>query len=107
MPRRGTIPNWGNDVLQHADFSGIQIQAQSIIGAVGEESVDVYAFLMQEFGRGSITNNTVFQFVYRAFYRLNNVGLSGAFLSKYFELMEAERRQNSVDIYSVAKILFE
>ncbi len=43
------------------DFSKIEANAQQIVGAIGRESVDVYVFLSNEFDRGSITENHVFQ----------------------------------------------
>ena len=98
---------WGKGALRDADFSHIEHDHQAIVRAVGQESVDVYVFLANEFARGSITENLVFQFVYRSFYRLDGIGLTQEFKKEYFELMEAARLQKSVDVRSLAKVLFD
>ncbi|HUI43757.1 MAG TPA: hypothetical protein VL523_17490, partial [Terriglobia bacterium] len=38
------------------------------------EWIDVYQFFQGEFERGPVTENRVFQFVYRSFYRMDNAG---------------------------------
>ena len=50
---------------------------------VGRESVDVYLFLCDEFARGPVTQNYLFQFVYCSFYRLDNAGLTPEFKFSY------------------------
>ena len=51
------------------------------------ESVDVYLFLKDEYKKGNIKDNTVFQFVFRSYYRLDNAGLTDEFKKRYFELL--------------------
>ncbi|MCX6720336.1 MAG: hypothetical protein NTW11_00835 [Candidatus Staskawiczbacteria bacterium] len=68
-----------------------------ILLKITQESVDVYLFLKNEYKKGNIKNNTLFQFVFRSFYRLDNAGLSDEIKNHYFELM-AEGKNNLEDI---------
>jgi hypothetical protein len=104
--RTGTAIEWGKNALRNADFSNIVQGHQTIVSGVGQESVDVYRFLGEQFERGSVTENHVFQFVYRSFYLLDRAGLTDAFKKKYFETMEAARGK-SVDIRSLARAFFD
>jgi hypothetical protein len=87
-------------------LSGIEADAEQIVGAIGQEAIDVYGFLCAEFARGPATKNYVFQFVYRSFYRLDNAGLRDDFKAKYFELMEKSRNLTNIDISGMAMELF-
>ncbi len=109
MKRRkaGSVLDWGNGALRDADLSNIMHGLPIILSDIGQESVDVYLFLTDEFARGSAADNFLFQFVYRSYYRLDGVGLTRAFKKRYFELMENERQTTEVDIRSVAEALFE
>ena len=71
-----------------------------ILLRVDIESIDVYRFLRDEYKKGSINSNNVFQFVFRSYYRLDNAGLGDALKKKYFELL-ANRQDN------LKKILLE
>jgi hypothetical protein len=98
--------NWGNDALRGDDFSDIMQNCRNILNGIGQESVDVYHFLAEQFARGSVTENLLFQFVYRSFYGLDNAGLTEEFKKKYFELMEAARGK-VVDIRCLSEVLFD
>ncbi|MGA2301474.1 MAG: hypothetical protein ABSG77_12380 [Candidatus Acidiferrum sp.] len=87
------------------DLAALNKNAQVIVEAIGREAVDVYLFLSDEFPRGPVTQNFVFQFVYRSFYRLDNAGLTPEFKSAYFECMEDARRGSTVDIAAIVKEL--
>lgn len=89
------------------DLSDLIENAGPIVDAIGRESVDVYLFLSDEFTRGPITQNHVFQFVYRSFYRLDNAGLGPKFKSVYFDLLETSRSSSEVDLGSLAKRLHD
>jgi len=84
----------------------IEDNAQSIIDDLSYESIDVYKFLKNEFLRGSITRNYLFQFVFRSFYRLDNAGLTNEFKIAYFELLEHYRNQSNIDIEEVLVKLY-
>jgi hypothetical protein len=88
------------------DLSDIETNAKEIVQGVGRESVDVYGFLADEFGRGSVSENYVFQFTYRSFYRLDNAGLTSQFKREYFVLLDAARNLPEVDLPGVTRKLF-
>ena len=54
---------------------------------ITRESVGVYLFLKDEYKKGNVKNNIVFQFVFRSYYRLDNAGLTDEFKKRYFELL--------------------
>ncbi len=58
-----------------------------ILSYIDIESVDVYRFLKNEYKKGPINDNAVFQFVFRSYYRLDNAGLGDGLKKKFFELM--------------------
>jgi hypothetical protein len=89
------------------DFTGIVKNAVAIIKEIGQESVDVYLFLFDEFRRGPILDNHVFQFVYRSFYRIDNAGLRPEFKAAYFHLLEEFRDSSEIDLRYVAEKLHE
>ncbi len=88
------------------DLSGIEVNCDSIVQKDGREAVDVYAFLADEFARGSVVENYVFQFMYRSYYRLDNAGLTDAFKSRYFELLEESRDLRDIDLRRLVKELY-
>lgn len=100
MPkRRGT----GHELAAIArTVAALNENAQVTVEAVGKEAVDVYLFLCHEFARSPVTQNCLFQFVYRSFYRLDNAGLTREFKSAYFECMEDARDGSSVDLAGIA-----
>ncbi len=89
------------------DLSDIEKNSEEIVRAIGHESVEVYRFLSDEFSRGSILENFVFQFTYRSFYRLDSAGLTPEFKQKYFVLLEKARNQPDVDLTGIIRQLFE
>jgi hypothetical protein len=88
------------------DLSDIEGNADSIVRAIGPEAVDVYGFLADEFARGSVVGNYVFQFTFRSFYRLDNAGLTPEFKSKYFALLEASREVREIDLRRLVEDLY-
>jgi hypothetical protein len=89
-----------------SNLSEIEVSAERIVDLIGRESVDVYVFLSEMFGGGSINENRVFQFVYRSFYGLDNAGLTPEFKSKYFALLEEARGLSHPDLRSIARTLY-
>jgi len=69
------------DKIDHPlrDLSEIDGNAEPVVRAIGREAVDVYGFLSDQFTRGPVVGNHVFQFVYRSFYRLDSAGLTPEF----------------------------
>lgn len=84
----------------------INDNAETIIESLEEESVAVYVFLYNEFLKGDITLNPVFQFVYRSFYRLDNAGLTPEFKTAYFELLQQYRSEHSIDPVDIVNELY-
>ena len=66
----------------------INNHTQAIIDNISYESIEVYNFLRKEYEKKNITDNYLFQFVYRSFYRLDNAGLPAEFKTEYFNLLE-------------------
>jgi hypothetical protein len=91
--------------MKRPDLAALNENAQVIVDAIGRESVDVYLFLSDEFARGPVTQNCLFQFVYRSFYRLDNAGLTPEFKSAYFECMEEARACLEVDLAAIVEKL--
>ena len=93
--------------MRRPDLAVLIDNAQLIVEGIGGESVDVYLFLSDEFARGPVTQNSVFQFVYRSFYRIDNAGLTPEFKSAYFQCLERSRAALEVDLGVIAKKLHE
>jgi hypothetical protein len=74
-----------------------------------KESIEVYKFLIANFrATENITQNEVFKFIFRSFYRLDNAGLTNEFKSEYFSIMQEYRSLNNFTndtILSIAKRL--
>jgi len=90
---------------KYPDFADIERNADYIVKEIGRESVDVYTFISGEYEKAQISGNSVFQFIYRSFYRLDNAGLTREFKDHYFQLMDSCRDQESVDIEALTRAL--
>ena len=66
-------------------------QQDEILSNLNFESIDVYLFLKNEYEKGNILNNFVFQFVFRSYYRLDSAGLSDKIKKHYFELLAGKQ----------------
>lgn len=62
--------------------------SEQIIQNLQQENIDVYKFVQREFKKGNISKNTIFQFAFRSFYRLDSAGLTPKFKERFFELFE-------------------
>ena len=89
------------------NINNLCVNAPSIVRGVERESLDVYLFISDQFRKGSITQNHLFQFVYRSFYRLDNAGLTPQFKAEYFKIMEEFRNANYLDLATLSKQLYE
>ncbi len=85
----------------------IDYNTQIIIDNISHESIDVYGFLKSQFENSNVTQNYLFQFVYRSFYRLDNAGLTTQFKTEYFNLMQEYRQLDSFDFATILERLFE
>lgn len=84
----------------------INNHTQAIIDNISYESIEVYNFLRKEYEKKNITDNYLFQFVYRSFYRLDNAGLPAEFKTEYFNLLERYSKPNHFfDFHTILKKL--
>lgn len=78
----------------------------AVLGNLKLESLAVYEFLQSRYGQApDVSQDSVFQFVFRSFYRLDNAGLSDSFKVHYFEIMQQER--NSSVEFDIARVCRE
>jgi hypothetical protein len=87
--------------MRNPDLAALINNAPDIVEGIGREAVDVYLFLSDQFIKGPVTQNHLFQFVYRSFYRLDNAGLTPEFRTAYFECLEDARGKAMVDIAAI------
>jgi hypothetical protein len=74
-----------------------------------KESIEVYKYLITNFrATENVTQNEVFKFIFRSYYRLDNAGLTNEFKSEYFSIMQEYRSLDTITndtILSIAKRL--
>jgi hypothetical protein len=79
----------------------IENNALQIINNIDFKSISYYNFLKSEFEKSNVTENYIFQSVFRSFYGLDNVGFSEEFKQDYFKLLEKYRTQQGIDVEKV------
>lgn len=85
----------------------INNNAQAIVNNISHESIDVYNFLKTQFDNNNVTENYLFQFVYRSFYRIDNAGLTSVFKTEYFNILEEYRQLDNFDFAIILQRLYE
>ncbi len=65
----------------------IDEKQDDILDNLNLESIKVYSFLKDEYVKGNIQENSVFQFVFKSFYGMNQAGLSDDQKRRFFELL--------------------
>jgi len=88
-------------------WENINKHAAQIVENIALESIDVYLFLSEEFQKGDVCKNYLFQFVFRSFYRIDNAGLTYEFKERYFELIEEARASGKLDFRYLSEALFQ
>lgn len=88
------------------DTEKINESAEAIIANLNEESIAVYCFIQDQWISGTITENKLFQFVFRSFYRIDNAGLTDVFKTRYFQLLE-ETRGATPNIQEICNELYK
>ncbi len=58
-----------------------------ILSKIDKEDIVIYLFLKNEYEKGDVENNKLFQFVFRSFYRLDSAGLGNKLKEHYFNLL--------------------
>ena len=81
----------------------IDEKQDDILSNLKLESIAVYSFLKNEYAKGNILNNLVFQFVFRSYYRLDNAGLSNEIKSRFFQLLA----QKQINLGTILSELYE
>jgi hypothetical protein len=78
-----------------------------IYDRISEEDIDVYVFLMERFqsSKRHISNDHLFQFIYRSYYRLDNAGLTNEFKTEYFKIMEGLSDCIEIDLRAICNRL--
>jgi hypothetical protein len=89
------------------DTNAINENAHTIISRIGREPLEVYRFLRKRFETENVARDALFQFVFRSFYRLDNAGLTAPFKTRYFELLEENRRVFEPDLRELTLALYE
>lgn len=92
------------EILEISDW--IEIHSTEIIENINQESIDVYNFLKSEFKKSNVSENYLFQFVFRSFYRIDNAGLTPEFKNEYFKILEQNRNKNQFDFEKVLRRLY-
>jgi len=93
-----------NKIIEIAEW--IENHSTQIIKSIDQESVDVYNFLKKQFSESNITENYLFQFVFRSFYRIDNAGLTPEFKIEYFKILEQNRNEKQFDFKKVLRKLY-
>ena len=84
----------------------IENNSTEIIENIDFESVEVYNFLKSQFEISNVTENYLFQFVFRSFYRLDNAGLTPKFKIEFFRILEEIRNQKTFNFEEILKQLY-
>lgn len=79
-------------------------QQDKILSNIEAESISVYLFLKDEYAKGNVQDNTLFQFVFRSYYRLDNGGLGVNVKKRYFELLADSRNDLKEILLELYKI---
>ncbi len=94
MEQNKKISDWINenkiDIIQNIDY----------------ESVEVFKFLTNEYNNSDVSENFLFQFIYRSYYRLDLAGLSKEFKTEYFKIMQEFRYTGNIDILEIIEKLY-
>ena len=88
-------------------ISIIKDKDEQIIKNFNRESVEVYVFLKNQFDNTRVSNNYLFQFVFRSFYRLDGIGISTEWKNKYFQIMQENKNKSEIDFKDILKKLYE
>lgn len=83
-------------------MTAVEANRVQVIDALDAESPAVYAFLMNRFAHSDVSQDPIFQFVFRSFYRLDLGGLTRDFKSEYFATLQRLRGASTVDLAELA-----
>lgn len=64
----------------------------AVFNNLQKESIAVYSYLINKFQKTEdVSNNEVFKFIFRSFYRIDNAGLTLEFKNEYFKILQDYR----------------
>ncbi|SFC95158.1 hypothetical protein SAMN04487907_1233 [Zunongwangia mangrovi] len=87
--------------------SWIKNNAKEIIANIEYESIEVYEYLSRQFKESDVSENPLFQFVYRSYYRIDNAGLTQEFKKEYFNLLEEFKVKKELEIIEIIDRLYK
>jgi hypothetical protein len=79
---------------------------KAIFAIIGNEGITIYNFLVCRFKAGNITKDYIFQFCFRSFYQLDSAGLTSEWKTEFFNILEANRNSEPINIDDIAKKLY-
>ncbi|UOR11282.1 hypothetical protein [Halobacillus amylolyticus] len=82
-------------------------EQEKVVNKIPREKVDVYVYLNQDFDNTYVPDDTIYQFVFRHFFKLDNPSLTREFETEYFKLMEEQRDQERPNIVQITKRLYD
>ncbi len=82
-------------------------KAYEIVNKISIEDINIYLYIMNRYREleGKIHSDTLFQFIYKAYYQLNSAGLSDEFKNGYFQLMANLYKKEELDLFEICKSL--
>lgn len=78
-----------------------------VVNEIPKEKLDVYLYLHSVFQDTYVPDDTLYQFIFRHFFRLDNPSLTDEFQVQYFKLMEEQRGFERPNIVHITKSLYE
>ncbi|ASF40867.1 hypothetical protein CEH05_17575 [Halobacillus halophilus] len=80
---------------------------ENVVNKIPQEKLDVYLYLHREFQNTYVPDDSLYQFIFRYFFRLDNPSLTNEFETSYFKLMEEQRKEERPNIVQITKSLYE
>ncbi len=80
---------------------------EKVVNHIPLEKLDVYVYLQTVFHDTYVPDDTLYQFIFRHFFRLDNPSLTKEFEIFYFKLMEEQRGYERPNIVQITRDLYE
>lgn len=80
---------------------------ERVVNSIPLEKLDVYLYLHTVFQDTYVPDDTLYQFIFRHFFRLDNPSLTKEFETYYFKVMEEQRGYDRPNIVQITKNLYE
>ncbi|WP_173918602.1 hypothetical protein [Halobacillus sp. Marseille-Q1614] len=82
-------------------------EEEKVVNQIPREKVDVYSYLHENFKNTYVPEDTIYQFIFRYFFKLDNPSLTNEFEEEYFKIMEEQRGLERPSIVQITKRLYE